>query len=80
MDRLYILYDAHCGLCSWAKRWLMRQTMLIDLRFIPAGSATARRLFPGLDRAGEPPRSSLSSATRGPFIATAVPLVDRSRG
>ena len=41
MDRLYILYDAHCGLCSWAKRWLMRQTMLIDLRFIPAGSATA---------------------------------------
>ena len=55
MDRLYILYDAHCGLCSWAKRWLMRQSMLIDLRFIPAGSATALRLFPGLDRAGEPP-------------------------
>jgi predicted DCC family thiol-disulfide oxidoreductase YuxK len=54
MDRLYILYDAHCGLCSWAKRWLMRQSMLIDLRFIPAGSTTALRLFPGLDRAGEP--------------------------
>jgi predicted DCC family thiol-disulfide oxidoreductase YuxK len=55
MDRLYVLYDAQCGLCSWAKRWLLQQPTLIDLRFIPAGSALAERLFPGLDRAGEPP-------------------------
>ncbi len=55
MDRLYVLYDANCGLCSWAKRWLIRQPTLIELRFIPAGSAIAARLFPGLDRAGEPP-------------------------
>jgi len=54
MERLYVLYDARCGLCSWAKRWLMRQHTLIDLRFIPAGSTVAERLFPGLDRPGEP--------------------------
>jgi predicted DCC family thiol-disulfide oxidoreductase YuxK len=65
MDRLYILYDAHCGLCSWAKRWLMRQTMLIDLRFIPAGSATALRLFPGLGRAGEPPEELVVVSDQG---------------
>jgi predicted DCC family thiol-disulfide oxidoreductase YuxK len=53
MERLYVLYDARCGLCSWAKRWLMRQPALIDLKFIPAGSAVAERLFPGLDRPGE---------------------------
>jgi predicted DCC family thiol-disulfide oxidoreductase YuxK len=53
MDRLYVLYDANCGLCSWAKRWLIRQPKLIELRFIPAGSLVAERLFPGLDRAGE---------------------------
>ena len=54
MERLYLLYDAQCGLCSWAKRWLMRQSALLELRFIPAGSATAQRLFPGLDQPGEP--------------------------
>jgi predicted DCC family thiol-disulfide oxidoreductase YuxK len=53
VERLYVLYDAQCGLCSWAKRWLMRQHALIDLKFIPAGSATAGRLFPALDRPGE---------------------------
>jgi predicted DCC family thiol-disulfide oxidoreductase YuxK len=49
MNRLYVLYDANCGLCSWAKRWLLRQPTLIELRFIPVGSALAARLFPGLD-------------------------------
>jgi predicted DCC family thiol-disulfide oxidoreductase YuxK len=65
MDRLYVLYDAHCGLCSWAKRWLMRQRMLIDLRFIPAGSPAALRLFPGLDRAGEPPEELVVVSDQG---------------
>jgi predicted DCC family thiol-disulfide oxidoreductase YuxK len=55
MERLYVLYDAQCGLCSWAKRWLMRQTTLIDLRFVPAGSATARMLFPSLNQPGGQP-------------------------
>ena len=45
MERLYVLYDSQCGLCSWAKHWLMRQPALIDLRFIPAGSGLAERLF-----------------------------------
>ena len=55
MDRLYVLYDARCGLCSWAKRWMMRQHALLDLRFIPAGSRLSERLFPGLDQPGEQP-------------------------
>jgi hypothetical protein len=33
----------------------MRQPALIDLKFIPAGSAVVGRLFPGLDRPGEVP-------------------------
>lgn len=65
MDRLYILYDARCGLCSWAKRWLMRQSMLIDLRFIPAGSAMARRLFPGLETASEAPEELVAISDQG---------------
>jgi predicted DCC family thiol-disulfide oxidoreductase YuxK len=65
MERLYVLYDAQCGLCSWAKRWLMRQHMLIDLRFIPAGSALAERLFPGLDRADDHPEELVVISDQG---------------
>jgi predicted DCC family thiol-disulfide oxidoreductase YuxK len=50
MRRLYILYDARCGLCSWARRWLARQPAYLELTFIPAGSERAVRLFPGLAR------------------------------
>ena len=39
MDRLYVIYGLHCGLCSSAKRWLMRQPTLIELNFVPSGSA-----------------------------------------
>src|SRR5262245_41343976 len=52
MHRLYILYDPHCGLCTWARRWLARQPAFLDLTFIPAGSKPALELFPGLARAG----------------------------
>ncbi|QEH37811.1 hypothetical protein OJF2_64020 [Aquisphaera giovannonii] len=55
MQKLYVLYDSGCGLCSWARRWLASQPAIIPLTFIPAGSATAARLFPGLTRPGEPP-------------------------
>jgi len=65
MERLYVLYDDRCGLCSWAKRWLMRQHTLIDLRFIPAGSTVAERLFPGLDRPGEPPEELVVVSDQG---------------
>jgi predicted DCC family thiol-disulfide oxidoreductase YuxK len=53
MQRLYILYDPRCGLCSWARRWLARQPAYLDLTFVPAGSERALQLFPGLTRPGE---------------------------
>jgi predicted DCC family thiol-disulfide oxidoreductase YuxK len=65
MERLYIIYDAQCGLCSWAKRWLMRQPALIDLRFIPAGSALAERLFPGLTHPGDTPEELVVVSDQG---------------
>src|SRR5215468_5674662 len=65
MERLYVLYDARCGLCTWAKGWLLRQSLLIDLRFIPAGSALAGRLFPGLDGPGEPPEELVVVSDQG---------------
>ena len=54
MEKLYVLYDAWCGLCSWAKRWLMQQPAIVHLSFIPAGSVLAGRLFPGLCQPGDP--------------------------
>ncbi|MDR3619468.1 MAG: DUF393 domain-containing protein [Paludisphaera borealis] len=54
MEKLYVLYDADCGLCSWARRWIIQQPAFLPLRFIPAGSDTAARLFPGLSRPDEP--------------------------
>lgn len=65
MEYLYVLYDSRCGLCSWARRWLLRQPQLIGLRFIPAGSPLAARLFPGLDRAGEPPEELVVVSDQG---------------
>ena len=53
MRRLYVLYDARCGLCSWARRWLAQQPAFIELTFVPAGSERAVRLFPGLSRGGQ---------------------------
>ena len=65
MEKLYVLYDAECGLCTWARRWLMRQPALIDLSFIPAGSALAQRLFPGLSRPGELPEELVVVSDEG---------------
>jgi predicted DCC family thiol-disulfide oxidoreductase YuxK len=65
MECLYVLYDAHCGLCSWARRWLMRQPKLIDMKFIPAGSALAGRLFPGLYEPGEHPEELVVVSDQG---------------
>jgi predicted DCC family thiol-disulfide oxidoreductase YuxK len=65
MDRLYILYDSQCGLCSWAKRWLMNQSALIELRFVPAGSELSRQLFPELFRSVEPPEELVVVSDEG---------------
>jgi predicted DCC family thiol-disulfide oxidoreductase YuxK len=54
MERLTVLYDAGCGLCTSARRWLERQTAFVPLEFVPAGSAEARERFPGLPHPDPP--------------------------
>ncbi|HWH01510.1 MAG TPA: DCC1-like thiol-disulfide oxidoreductase family protein, partial [Pilimelia sp.] len=44
-----VLYDAGCPLCRAARRWLAARDQLVPLDFVPAGSAAARRAFPGLE-------------------------------
>ncbi|MEV6596867.1 DCC1-like thiol-disulfide oxidoreductase family protein [Actinoplanes sp. NPDC051346] len=46
---LTVLYDEGCPICRTAHRWLESRAQLVPLRFVPAGSATARQRFPGLD-------------------------------
>lgn len=53
MNKLYVLYDATCGVCDRARRWMGRQPSLVDLEFVPAGSPAARSLFPALASASE---------------------------
>ena len=43
-----ILYDAACGLCTFAKDWITKQSPLVGLEFLAAGSAEAQRAFPQL--------------------------------
>jgi predicted DCC family thiol-disulfide oxidoreductase YuxK len=54
MRRLYVLYDARCGLCSWARRWVKGQPAFVELVFLGAESTEALRRFPGLTKPGEP--------------------------
>src|SRR5262249_34989549 len=49
--RLTVLYDAGCPMCRAARRWLAGRAQLVPLDFVEAGSAAARRRFPGLDHA-----------------------------
>ena len=51
MDRLTVLYDARCNLCSHLRAWLETQPAYVQLAFVPAGSPEARRRFPTLDHA-----------------------------
>ncbi|MFE9767079.1 thiol-disulfide oxidoreductase DCC family protein [Streptomyces sp. NPDC005808] len=46
---LTVLYDAQCSLCSFVRDWLRKQSQLVPLRFVPAGSDEARSAFPSLD-------------------------------
>jgi predicted DCC family thiol-disulfide oxidoreductase YuxK len=46
-----VLYDEGCPVCRAAHRWLAGRAQLVPLWFLPAGSAAARRQFPGLDHA-----------------------------
>ncbi|MET8095048.1 DCC1-like thiol-disulfide oxidoreductase family protein [Streptomyces sp. NPDC005236] len=46
---LTVLYDTHCPLCAFLKKWLAGQAQLVPLRFVPAGSEEAARRCPRLD-------------------------------
>lgn len=43
-----ILYDAACGLCTFAKDWIRKQAALVGIEFLAAGSPEAQRAFPQL--------------------------------
>jgi predicted DCC family thiol-disulfide oxidoreductase YuxK len=47
-----VLYDAACGLCTFAKAWIGEQASLVGIQFVAAGSTEAQRAFPQLP-AGE---------------------------
>ncbi|MFI2759732.1 thiol-disulfide oxidoreductase DCC family protein [Streptomyces echinatus] len=49
--RLTVLYDAECALCTHLRDWLARQSQLVPLELLPAGSAAARARFPRLGHA-----------------------------
>lgn len=54
MRRLYVLYDADCGLCSRVRRWAEAQPLYVDLEFIAAQSPRAKQWFPALVSSGRP--------------------------
>jgi predicted DCC family thiol-disulfide oxidoreductase YuxK len=50
IKRLYVLYDAQCGLCQRCRQWLARQPAFVELRFIPLQSPEVTCRFPGIER------------------------------
>jgi predicted DCC family thiol-disulfide oxidoreductase YuxK len=52
MRRLFVLYDASCGLCCDLQGWASRQPSFLDLVFIATDTPRARRLFPLLAQSG----------------------------
>jgi predicted DCC family thiol-disulfide oxidoreductase YuxK len=48
--RLTVLHDPGCPLCAHLVKWLRGQPALVELEFVPVGSAEARRRFPGVDQ------------------------------
>ena len=53
MRTLNVLFDANCGLCRRAAKWLHTQPAFLDIRTFPAGAEATRRRFAelGLDDA-----------------------------
>ena len=49
MKRLYVLYDATCGVCLHCRNWLMRQPAFVALEFIPLQSPELSQRFPGIE-------------------------------
>jgi predicted DCC family thiol-disulfide oxidoreductase YuxK len=48
IERLWIVYDAACGLCTGVKDWIGRQESFVPIEFVASGSAKARKRFPQL--------------------------------
>ena len=59
MNRLYVLYDADCGVCATAREWCSAQAQMVPLEFIAANSPRAAQLFPSLTRLGVRPEELL---------------------
>jgi ankyrin repeat protein/predicted DCC family thiol-disulfide oxidoreductase YuxK len=47
-EKLWVIYDGHCGFCVACRRWLEAQPALVPLEFLPLSSPEVRRLFPRL--------------------------------
>jgi predicted DCC family thiol-disulfide oxidoreductase YuxK len=65
MNRLYILYDATCGLCSSVHDWAAQQPQLVPMEFVAANSPRACELFPSLSRPGTRPEELIVVDDRG---------------
>ena len=49
MFALTVLYDPECGLCRRSHAWLIEQSKLLELNFVPCASDEARQRFPQLN-------------------------------
>jgi predicted DCC family thiol-disulfide oxidoreductase YuxK len=58
MRSLTVLFDPGCALCRAARAWLEGRKKYVAMEFMGAGTAEARRRFPGLD-----PASTLKEIT-----------------
>ena len=67
MNKLTVLYDAHCEFCRHCRRWLDRQPKFLDLVFIPAGSNAAQRRFPDLQNVKHVEELTVISDTGGVY-------------
>lgn len=50
VQKLYVLYDAECGLCQRCLGWLRRQPAFVALVFIPLQSPEIGCRFPGIEQ------------------------------
>lgn len=46
-----VLYDDGCPVCRRARRWVERQRQILPVRFVAAGTPSARRRYPAIDEA-----------------------------
>jgi len=65
MNRIYVLYDGNCGLCSSVRDWVQQQPQLIPMVFVTANSPQASVLFPSLSRPGQRPEELIVVDDRG---------------